>query len=363
MAFNPDASFEYYGPDAAELSIRPAIERAPISNIFAIREGIKGKMLVRYLERVGLITTLDPGCGDNGKALPIGRTNKTWDPVDLLAEVKECWKDARGTAEEWLLQPGNDKYKLDDSTYGLLYAQMVGYAAVEDLRRMAHFASKTATAANFTASITLPNGVVVSAAQLVPFFKTFNGLWRNVEIGVASGLTKYVEIPANDPLGDQELDPADVYALFDEVYAKAQGTRIMGIALANKQMLVTRSVMTAFMRYRESRNVDLAYADMGNGVAAPTFRGIPIQAVDEWDEYLSQYFAPAALGGKIDRPHRLLLTGRGNLQLGFDANPLAADDTADLEVWSDRDTRFWKARLQYVADGQIADDALVIAAY
>ena len=362
MAFNPDASFTYYGKEAAELSLRPAMERAPLSRIFGIREGIKGKQLVRYLERVGLITVLDPGCGNTGAPLPIGRTSKVWDPKDLLAEVWECWKDARGTAEEWLLQPGNDKYKLDETTYGLTYAELVGSAAVEDLHRMAHFADASMVSTDLTASITMSNGVVRTAAQLLPYFKTFNGLWRNVELGVTAGQTKYVEISENATSGDQVFGPEDVYALFVEMFGKAS-PRLTGQATAQKQFLVTRSIFNAYEQYRESQNHTLAYTDLGNGVLAPTFRGVAIQVVDEWDEFIGQYFKPASLSGKLDRPHRAILTAKGNLQLGFDATPIDDNGGADLEVWSDRDTRYWKARLQYVADQQNADDSLIVAAY
>jgi hypothetical protein len=146
----------------------------------------------------------------------------------------------------------------------------------------------------------------------------------------------------------------------------AASPRLMGQPSNQKLFMVTQSIMTAWTEYRESQNLDLSYVTLANGETAPTFRGVPIMVVPEWDEFISQYFRPAAqsaLAGKIDRPHRAVLTVKGNFQLKFDGTPVNDQGGADLQVWSSQDTEMWNARQTYAADMKIADDTLVVAAY
>ncbi|QKZ15201.1 hypothetical protein [Spirosoma sp. KUDC1026] len=359
MAFTPDASFTYQGHEAAELTLRPAVDRPALSKYFAITEGLKGRLIVQFLERVGLITTVDPGCGLGATTRNTRKTNKTFAPVDLKAWYQECWKVLRGQAEEWYLNAGNDKKNLGDTVYGDYCIDMLEYAIYEDLLRMAWFADRNMTEAKLTASYAAASGDTLTAAQLVPYFKTFNGAWRNVELGIAAQLTKLVPIAANNPTGDQVLDPNDVPAIFQAMFSAAD-PRLYSQPTANKLFMVSHSIFDAWTIYRESKNLDLAYVAQADGVSLPTFRGVPIMVVPEWDEFLGGYFKKA---GKIDRPHRALLTVKGNLQLRFDATPVDDSGSAGLEVWSSQDTELWNARQTYAADMQIADDALVVAAY
>ncbi|GAB3994643.1 hypothetical protein GCM10028807_32700 [Spirosoma daeguense] len=362
MAFVADGSYTYNGQEAAELTIRPAVERPALSDIFAITEGLKGTQYVSFLERLGLVTIVDPGCGQGATTFGTKKSNKKWAPVDLKAWHKECWTNIRGTAEEWGLKPGNDKPDLTDTEYGVLMVELLSSAIGNDLVRMAHFADKSLVSTKLTGSVTLPDGRTLNAAALLPFFKTFNGLWRNVELGVAATLTKYVEIEANDTSGDQILDPNDVPGILQQMFS-AQDPRLAGQATANKQLLVTNSFFDAWTIYRESKNLDLAYVAQADGVARPTFRGVPFVVVNEWDEYINQFFKPASLSGKVDRPHRALLTVKGNLQLRFDGNPVDSNGKGDLRVFYDEMSETWNAKQLYAGDQQIADDALVVAAY
>lgn len=125
--------------------------------------------------------------------------------------------------------------------------------------------------------------------------------------------------------------------------------------------MMTNSVFDAWTIYRESKNLDLAYVAQADGVSAPTFRGVPIMVVNEWDEYIMQYFKLAS--GKYDRPHRVLLSVKGNFQMRFDGNPVDGNNKGDLRVFYDEMSETWNAKQLYAADQQTADDALVVAAY
>ncbi len=365
MAFTPNASFTYQGVEAQELTLRPALDRPALNKYFAISDGLKGTLWVNFLERVGLITKVDPGCGQGAQTLNTKKTGKKFEPVDLKAWHQECWTALRSSAEEWYLKAGNDKKDLSDTVYGDYMIDLLESAIYEDLLRMSWFASKTHTSAAFTANVTLASGQTFTAAQLLPYFKTFDGAFRNVELGVAAGLTPLVAITQNSSATTQVFPKEAAYPLFLAMF-NAANPRLMGQPSNQKQFMVTQSIMSAWTEHRESQNLDLSYITMANGETAPTFRGVPIMVVPEWDEFISQYFRPAAqsaLAGKIDRPHRAILTVKGNFQLKFDGTPVNDQGGADLQVWSSQDTEMWNARQTYAADMKIADDTLVVAAY
>ncbi|WP_018622098.1 hypothetical protein [Spirosoma luteum] len=365
MAITANPSYTYQGNEAADLTLRPAVDRPALAKYFAIEEGLKGQLWVNFLERVGLISKTDAGCGTGAQTINTKKSGKKFTPVDIKAWEQDCWANVRGTAEEWFLKAGNDKKDLTDTVYGDYMVDLIEQAIYEDLLRMAHFSSSARVSADLTPSITFANGDTKTSTQLLPYFKTFDGLWRNVELGVAATLTPLVAISQNGTGAVQTFPKEAAYPLFAAMFAAAS-PRLMGQPQASKMLMVTQSIFTAYTEYRESQNLDLAYQIQANGESMPTFRGVPIMVVPEWDEFIGQYFKPSAqssLAGKFDRPNRALLTVKGNVQLRFDATPVNDSRSTGLEVWTDPMSETWNARQTYAADMKIADDTLVVAAY
>ena len=348
----------------AELVIRPAVARPALSSYFTIVEGVKGKQIVTFLERTRLITIVDPGCGTGITTVNLAKTTFTWDPVDMKAWVSECWKDLRGKVEEHYLKAGNDKKDLSDTVYGDFMVDALEDGVGNDLLRMAWFADSAMVAGALTPTVTI-NGTVYTSAQLLLFFKTFKGAWKRIFDGVAATTIKRVAIAQNGSGTNQIFAEADAPLLFKAMF-NGQPAKLAAQPNAEKQFLVSRSIFNAWTDYRESRNLDLSFQVMANGESTPTYRGVPVLVVDEWDAGIATFFQPsaqAALAGKADLPNRAILTVKGNMQLGFDATPINDGGRATLEVWTSMDTEKWNARATYTADQQIADHELIVVAY
>ncbi len=352
----------YVGQLAATV-LRPAVSRPALSDYFTVREGIKGKQVVTFLERAELVTIVDPGCGTGISTLNLGTSQATWDPVDMKAWISECWKGLRGKVWEHGLKSGNDKKDLSDTEYGDYMVDVLEDAVGADLLRMAWFGDTSLTTASFPTSLTL-NGSTYTATQLLTFFKTFNGIWKRIyQAQVAGTLGGYISLSTNNAVGGaQTFASTEVLALFQGMF-NAAPAKLTSQPLANWQFQVTRSIFTAWQTLRETQNLDLSYQAQADGILRPTFRGVPIMVVDEWDQRISTFFRPSATPTKKDLPHRAILTVKGNFQIGFDAMPINDNGRADLEVFTDQMSETWNARATYLADTQIADPGLIVAAY
>lgn len=337
----------YNGKKATELAFRPAMAKPELKKFFSIVEGIKGKQAVYFIENFDFATELDAGCGTGKKTFPLNITGETWAPVDLKAWFSACWTDLRGKVFEWLLKAGEAKHELDDTDYEDYLLHALSGAIYRDLLRMAWFADADMLAA------------VLTDPALLKFFKTFNGIWKRVFQADAAGKITVVPIAANDKAGSQIFTVGSSLPLMQDMFDAAPA-ELNAMPLNDRQYLVTRSIYTDYLRLRETKNLDTSFILQGDGIPSLNFRGVPIQVVDEWDIRLKAHFK---VGGKIDKPHRALLTQYGNLQLGFDSVPTNGENENPLRVWNNVDTEEWNARTKYTADAQIADKKLIVAAY
>lgn len=353
MSINTQYYKTYDGKESAELAFRPAAKLPALSDYFKIVEGVKGKQAVYYLDPVGFGTIIDPGCGPTGTALPLNITGETWSPYDLFLHITECWTSLRGKVFEWMLKEGNQKYDLTGTDYEDFMIQAISQMAYGDLVRMAWFADSA-----------MVSGALNVAGEL-PYYKTFDGAWKKVFAAVTAGKAKRVditEVNSNSVNAGQALPAGYAIALLKKMWALRSAT-FRGLPVAQHQLLVTQSLWDNLLDSREgavTNGIELAYTLQIDGTSVLKFRGVTLQVVNEWDMYIGRSFTKS---GVADLPHRAILTAKDNLQLGFDAQPTTGETDNPFEIWNNIDTRYWNARVQYVADFQIADKTLVVAAY
>lgn len=360
MAYAVDPNYQ---GQVLPLVLRPAVARKPLTDYFEIVEGIKDKQIVNFIERGGLATIVDPGCGQGQGTITLGRTSFTWDPVSLKAWIAECEKDLNGKAEAWMRKTGNDRPNLLDTDYWNYMVDVLEEIVGTDLTRMSWFADPAMVSATLTPSVTI-NGVTYTNTQLLNYFKTFKGIWKRIFDGVTATTIKRITIAQNDTATDQTFPDNAAAPLFRSMIDGAPA-KLTARPTSDLRLMVTRSIYNAYVGYREGQNLDMAYVAMGEGQVA-SYRGIPLLPVDEWSQNITTFFRPAAqsaLAGKQAMPNRAILTVDGVLQLGFDATPVSPNGRGGLELFYDQTTELTHAKTLYRADAQIADPELIVVAY
>lgn len=350
MPFSFDNTYQYNGEHAKELVLTPATERPALTDIFGIEEGIKGKKYVHTLGRASKLTKKDAGCGTGKQQLTLSTTAKMWDPQDAKMWLYECWADMRGKVLEWKLKNGNDKNDITDTDIEDYLIDVAQNAAYEDMLRFAWFGKKNITAAELT-----------GAAGDVANYNLIDGFWTKTFAAVAAGKTKRVAISDNGEatVAAQALEPGDAFPIFQNLFNSAP-QKLKNAPLAGRQFMVTDTLFTEYMNYRESQNLDTSFTIQESGVTSLRYRGVPITVINEWDQHIQSDFL---VGGKYDLPHRAVLTQRNNLKLGFDSMPGNSASEIAFKIWFSDDDELWNARLLYMLDYQTAEDDMLVVAY
>ena len=125
----------------------------------------------------------------------------------------------------------------------------------------------------------------------------------------------------------------------------------------DKILLVTSSIVKNWQDYRESNDkVQVSWELQEGRLVAPTFRDIPIIKIKDVDKILKADFK---IAGKIDLPHRVLLTTRRNQRTGFDSY----DAATKVDAFYDRKDRETHLRAMFKMDVKVMSSDLMLAAY
>lgn len=339
----------YNGKEAKEQVLKPAIDMGALAD-FGIKvvEGVKVKQQVIFLKKLGKLTIIDPGCGQGVTTTQIPRTVKYFEPVDLKAWIKLCWKDVEGTALEDALKTGNEKSDLTGTDVEKVVLDVMEPAVKEDNLRMM-FLSDTAIVA----------GQLTGGANDVKYYNQYDGYFKLIATGVAASKIKYHAITKNAgaSYAAQELAAGEARQILRGVYNK-QTTLMKQQPKADKVFLVTRAIFENYSEELESNDkLESSWKQMQDGTETLTYRGIPLKIVDVVDTYLEADFNN---GTKIDKPHRVILTVKENLQMNYDADPF---NPLAMEVWYERKDEEVHNRLKYKGAPIIADEDYLVAAY
>ncbi|MCA8830282.1 hypothetical protein [Hymenobacter pini] len=352
----------FYGPEEFRAFILKFIQEDPELNaIMVIEDGIKAKMDVPFVGRFEKVTHLDPGCGAQPSTPRIPFDKLTWDPQPMLAWIKECATDLDRTFMAWGLDVG---YKRDDLQNAIIRIktgnlvpgdagteQTVDYwnefvqdmfisAIKRDIYRFALLGNKAITAAQLT-----------KGADDVKNYNAVDGAFT--QVFAAGADNRAYEIAANQT-ADQELPAGESYKIFKALDNAAEGDLEDA---DDKVFLVTSSIAKNWQDYRESNDKVQVSWDLQEGrLVAPTFRDIPIIKIKDLDKLLKSDFK---LNGKIDLPHRAILTTRGNLRAGFDSY----DAATEVDAFYDRPTRETHLRAMFKMDVKVMTSDLMLAAY
>ncbi|RFP65934.1 hypothetical protein D0N36_06940 [Hymenobacter lapidiphilus] len=352
-----------YGPqDFREIILEPILDSPDLRSILTITDGVKAKKDVLFAERMRKVTKKDTGCGSTPTKPVLGIERVTWDPQPLEAWISECASDLEGSFMAWGLGVGYKRHDLqeaiikiakgytetpEEQNYWNEFVQDTMEEAIRaDIFRIGFFGNPTITAASLTVA-----GDVANYNQVL-------GLWPQIIAkGTADAKVRAYTIAANSAttVEGQKLAPG----VSDEIFtALAIGgdRRLRSGKFGTPVIMATQSIIDNWAALRKTAQLETSFKLVETGLVGPTFDGIMVMPMPEWDEILNEDFNK---NGVIDRPHRAVLTTITNLQLGFDSY----DEATQLESWYEKKDKETHKRANYKMDAKVMRNFLTRAAY
>lgn len=340
-------TFDRPGEYAKKYILKPSINYGLLETFFKVVTDINTRKQVIFISEIpGYITVKDAGCNSTfGDAQPT-RTEKWWNPENVEATLTQCYTDFYGSLYEESLQKGNDKPYLEGTENEALLLSVMTPAAYRDRVRMSMLSDKAITAAQLAGS-----------AAKVKYYDQVDGIWRKLTNAVTALLTPRYTITKNAgaTYAAQKLAVDEALDILEGV-SDAQTLRMKQTSNDTKVYFVTRAIYDNYKKtLTKNKALESSWQLMQDGTKVLTYDGIPLVVNDVMDLALNADFNN---GTKIDLPHRVILTVKDNLQVGFDVDP-----SQRFDAWDEKKEKRWYARMMYKIDTQIADEELVVVGY
>jgi hypothetical protein len=352
-----------YGPENfRELILEPVLEAPELTQLLTITDDIKAKLDILFAKRFKKVTHLDTGCGTVPHTPGMDVEKLTWDPVALEAWIAECGSDFDGTFMAWGLGVGYKRLDLQQAAikirtglgegdpttlnYWNEFVQDMMEAAIrDDIFRIGYFGDPAITAAMLTAG-----------AGDVKNYNQLRGLWPQIiALATVYPQVRAYTIGANQS-ASQELAAGESLTIFHKLIRGAD-RRLLSGKFGTPIIQCTQSIADNWADYRMSNDkLETSWALQETGLIGPKYNNIMIRPVAEWDEILMEDFDVA---GKINLPHRAVLTTSANMQLGFDSY----DAATQVESWFNRESKFTHMRGNWKMDAKVMRPFLTRAAF
>jgi hypothetical protein len=352
-----------YGPENfRELILEPVLDSPDLTQLLTITDDVKAKMDILFAKRFKKVTHLDTGCGTVPHTPGMDTEKLTWDPVALEAWIQECGSDFDGTFMAWGLGVGYKRLDLQqaaikirtglgqsDATtlnYWNEFVQDMMEAAIrDDIFRIGYFGDPAITA-----------GQLTGGAADVKNYNQLRGLWPQIiALATVYPQVRAYSIGANQT-ADQQLAPGESLIIFQKLLRGAD-RRLLSGKFGTPIIQCTQSIADNWADYRQSNgNLETSWALQETGLVGPKYNNFMVRPVAEWDEILTEDFDVA---GKINLPHRAVLTTNANMQLGFDSY----DAATQVDSWFNRETKFTHMRGNWKMDAKVMRPFLTRAAF
>ncbi|MGI4870969.1 MAG: hypothetical protein ACRYFX_07305, partial [Janthinobacterium lividum] len=177
-------------------------------------------------------------------------------------------------------------------------------------------------------------------------YNQLRGLWPQIiALATAYPSVRAYTIAANQS-ATQELAPGESLTIFQKLIRGAD-RRLLSGKFGTPIIQCTQSIADNWADYRMSNDkLETSWELQVTGLVGPKFNSVAIRPVAEWDEILMEDFDVA---GKINLPHRAVLTTNANMQLGFDSY----DAATQVESWFNRETKYTHMRGNWKMDAKV----------
>jgi hypothetical protein len=350
-----------YGPEQfRELILEPVLEAPELQGLLTITDDIKSDKDILFAKGFRKVTHLDTGCGTVPNTPGMDVEKLTWKPVPLEAWIAECGAEFEGTFMAWGLAAGYNRHDLQQASIKIANGitdtvQLQNYwnefvqdtmeqAMKDDIFRIGYFGDPAIT-----------GGQLTGGAADVKNYNQLRGLWPQI-IALATAYPKVraYTIAANQT-ATQELADGESREIFRALLVGAD-RRLLSGKFGTPVVQCTQSIIDNWADYRESKNLETSFKLEEIGLVGPKYRNTVIRPVPEWDEILMEDFL---INGKVNLPHRAVLTTQANMQLGFDSY----DAATKTEGCYNRETKFTHRRGNYKMDAKVMRPFLTRAAF
>ena len=300
---------QYEGKSARDLFFAPVISLQNFKDQgIRIFEDIQSKLWLYYSGKLDKVTKLRSGCGWVATGNGVNIIRKDIPVADMQIQLEQCADEFNQTLWETAKKKGVEINDLTDTEIEAILIQIVTDALSRDLQRQIWFSDTSLVGNND--------------------YNAYDGLFKSIAAGVAGSTVANVAINAM-------ANGTDAYNALLAVYSN-QPLEMKG--QPNKKFLITRNIYDLYVTYLSTLNgSEVSYTNVVNGVPTPTFRGIPVVAMDIWDEYFTADFSSDFGNGRI-----ILHVAEQALIVGMDAT----SDSTQVASWYDlkEDMQYFRCR-------------------
>ena len=321
------------------------------SNLFDTctkQTGVKNGEKLDFVDNMGEVGKAGRGCNPTYESVTIQGIEKTWALGDWNFAKKICYSELENTIAKWALNEGTDKDNLTNTEFwNKIFLPLLNKAFTDFYWRSAWFADTTAK--TITDSGLIADGVDVN------LLKMCDGLWKRL-FALGSGQRTTIAANAESTYANQKsaIKVAGVaLGILDDILSNADSR----IAANGGILMMTNSLYQAFRRdYAQAYKDTIPFMEVAEGVKLPTYDGIPVKPIMEWDTLIAKYENSTTA---LNAPHRAVFASPENLFVGT----AAKDTLAEFDTTFDTITRY---NYTYAASNigtLIKEDALVQVAY
>lgn len=321
------------------------------SNLFDTctkQTGVKNGEKLDFVDNMGEVGKAGRGCNPTYESVSIEGIEKVWALGDWNFAKKICYKELENTIAKWAFNEGTEKENLTTTEFwNKIYLPLVNKAFTSFFWRAAWFSDSAAQ--NIT------DGGVITDGVDTDLIKITDGLWKRLfALGASQRTTIAANSEATYAAQKSAIKTAGVaLSIFDDILSNADSR----IAANGGIIMVTNSLYQAFRRdYAQAYKDTIPFMEVAEGVKLPTYDGIPVKPIMEWDTLIAKYENSTTA---LNAPHRAVFSSIENLFVGTGAK----DVFAEFDTVFDQITRY---NYNYAASNigtLIKEDALVQVAY
>lgn len=310
LTFTPNQVRQFGEIITKELIAAPEHEQ-----FLTIKEDIVAGDKIGFATQIDKITKAYSGCDPTFPSRSVTLTEDAWAPAKVEILHKECLDNLETMFAVYLKNKGVDAENWEGTDILDFFMEMVlKNGPKRDFHRIVWF--NDTDAANVSDS---PAGVITDGSSLTDY-NLIDGIWKQlIAITVADSARKVtISKNAQATYADQLFNSTDTSnkvasTIFRDLFQKAD-PRLK--ADAGKFILCTRSLADQYENELESVSVNSSFEMIMPGISMLRRKGIPIFAIDIWDDIIAADFDN---GVSYYKPHRAVLSTKANLMAGIDA--------------------------------------------
>jgi len=315
-----------------------------LSKMHSIAEGIDMKTQILLLSAMGKQGLPANGCTPQDSDAGVVATQKYWENNKVEVRIPYCVTDLPALLKAFGTK--SNKYDVEGSEEIKMLASRLLEAIDETILRLTWFGDKEAE--NVVSGGTITDGVNTD------YFKSVDGIWKQIFEGVTAGKIKRATIAsnANASYATQELNAGEALTAMRKAYNQADSR------LKNKKeaiFIVTQSVFDNFLDKLEDAGLN-AVGQLAINDGVMTYRGREIIVADFWDRIIT---ADQDNGTKYNLPNRIAFSTPENLPIGT----LDQNEFKELAIWYDKTDRKVYTENIFSLDAKVLEEYLISVAY